>query len=46
LREREVEVVSFAGARIASRVVFTARAPIRSGVLPDFSETFESIVED
>lgn len=44
--EREIEVVSFAGGRIDRRVTFAARVPIRSNVLPDFAESFESIVED
>ncbi len=43
---REVEVVSFARSRIERRVTFAATAPIRSNVLPDFAESFESIVEE
>lgn len=45
-QEREVEVVSFARGQIERRVTFGAQAPIRSNVLPDFAESFESIVED
>lgn len=42
--ERRLEVLSFAGGVVEARTSFDDRAPIESGVLPDFKRSLDSIL--
>ena len=43
--ERQLEILSFAKGSVSGRRTFDVDTPIQSNVLPDFSETLESVVE-
>lgn len=45
LPERQLGIVSFAEGRVADRQTFAEDTPIQSAVLPDFTQTLQSIVE-